>query len=857
MPSFHFLCFLAFLGLLVQCAGWTHAQEDEPIDERYRAIVSPFLQKHCQECHGPADVQANFRIDESIPNRFEDASVRARWADVVDVLNSHEMPPEERPTPDAESIAQVVDWVTQQIVQAEMKLRENAVVLRRLNRSEYKNTIRDLTGVDFDVSGFPQDPYAGGFDNVGSSLSMSPMQMELYLEAARQIIDAAILDPDGDTQPTAVRWRFEIDSGSSDSNRVRIDGQNPIVNGGNNPVENGFKVLHHASWDKNLNVRDFALKHPGTYIIRFRAAGVIPSRDEVIRSATAILDHRLEQQMRDNPKGEKWHREQRERDIAHFKTDWIYNYGPPRVKVIQDLGGQPKTIAELDVPAPVSQPQVFEIRSDFTTQRAGVTLDYAYSIPSVLENFWMQNNDAFARPTLLVDWIEIEGPVFAQWPPKSHQMLMPQRLTAENEKELAENWIGRFARRAFRRPVSRSDVAPFQQLYSESRKKGATPTEAYKSALTAILVSPSFLFMTETTQANAESVLSPSSPISEYELATRLAYFLWSSMPDSELLQLADQSKLRKSETLRTQVSRMLADPKSEAFIHNFTEQWLGLRELGNNPPATDLYPHYDRHLETSMREESLALFRTILKEDRNVLDFVDADYVVINERLARFYEIDGVRGDDFRVVPVRPQHHRGGLLTQAAMLCTTSNGTRTSPVKRGTWVLKNVLGTDPGLPVANAGDIAPKVPGIDKATVRQRLEVHRQLAQCARCHNKIDPLGLALENYNASGQYREQEGFGYKGRIEANDPRIDASSKLPDGTLIDGPGELKKALREKEGLFLKCLAEKLLTYSIGRELTLADQPAVQLIVSDAKKNDYRLEAMIQAIVQSSAFQQY
>ncbi len=343
-------------------------------------------------------------------------------------------------------------------------------------------------------------------------------------------------------------------------------------------------------------------------------------------------------------------------------------------------------------------------------------------------------------------------------------------------------------------------------------------------------------------------------PLTDHELAARLSYFLWSTMPDEELFRLAESGRLRDRTVLTAQVDRMLKDARSEAFVTNFAGQWLGLREVGSNPPASDLFPQYDRHLEVSMVEESKAFFREILKNDLNALNFVDSDFVVINERLARFYGIPDVRGDQFRRVPVPAGVHRGGVVTQASMLTITSNGTRTSPVKRGTWVMKNVLGIDPGLPVANAGDIAPKVPGIDKATVRQRLEIHRTLTQCARCHNKIDPLGFALENYNASGEWRDREGFGYKGRIGRDDPLIDARSKLPDGTEIDGVDDLRKTLRQKEDLFLSCLAGKMMTYALGRELGLADQPQVKLAVAHVKNNRYTLRSMIQFIATSEPF---
>ena len=325
-------------------------------------------------------------------------------------------------------------------------------------------------------------------------------------------------------------------------------------------------------------------------------------------------------------------------------------------------------------------------------------------------------------------------------------------------------------------------------------------------------------------------------------------------MPDEALSQLAERGELANKQALAAQVERMLADPKSEAFVENFAGQWLGLREVGANPPAADLYPRYDRHLELSIVAESKAFFREILQNDLSVMNFVRSDFVVINERLGRYYGIPGVRGDHFRRVAVPEGVHRGGIVTQASVLSTTSNGTRTSPVKRGTWIMKNVLGIDPGLPVANAGEIAPKVPGLDKATVRQRLEIHRELPQCARCHNKIDPLGFALENFNAAGDWREREGFGYKGRIGKNDPLIDASSNLLDVTEIVGVDGLQNALMEQQELFLKCLAGKLLTYALGRELGIADQVHVEAAVKHLKENGDTVKSLLTFIATSEPF---
>ena len=824
------------------------AQADE-----FEQAVRPFFNEHCVTCHGERKAESDLRLDLQLSTDFADAATKSWWSEIVNVLNSHEMPPESEPQPKSDEVAKVVDWITEQIAASELKRRDSAIVLRRLNRVEYKNTIRDLVGVDIDVSGFPLDPASGGFDNNGTALTVSPLLLDMYFETANKIVDAAIVSG---SQPDSIRWRFEPESGDNDSNRVRYGKNNAIVNGGNNPVEGDFKVMHHERWDKKLNARDFVLPSAGTYTIRIRAGGSVPSRAEVVASAKRALTDRFEKQMKENPKGERWHREQLERDLAHFESDRMYDFGPPRLKLIRDLGGQPTVLAEFDVDASKEEPKLYEFKAKFTTEKVGLTIDYAYEIPAVLENFWMQNHDDFARPTAYVDWFEIEGPVYDSWPPVSHSRLLGEvaKLTEsasrEQEDRAVRDALLKFMRRAYRRPTSASEMDERMQLYAAERASGAEAVEAIKVPLVATLCSPHFLFIEEPQSEQQAG----SRKLNDHELAVRLSYFLWSSMPDDELLKLASANKLHEPKVLEQQVARMLSHRNIDALVTNFTGQWLGLREVGANPPAKDLYPHYDRHLEMSMVRECEEFFRCILQSDVSVMNFVRSDFVVINERLARFYEIDGVRGDHFRKVQVTPAAHRGGVVTQAAIHTITSNGTRTSPVKRGTWIMKNLLGTDPGLPVANAGDIAPKVPGLDKATVRQRLEIHRTLPQCARCHNKIDPLGFALENFNASGQWRDQEGFGYKGRIEKNDPAIDASSKMLDGTLIDGVAGLQAALEAREELFLRCLAAKLMTYALGRELGIADQPTVNAAAKHLQSHQYRLSSLIEFIVQSDLF---
>ena len=814
----------------------------------YRQVVVPFFRRHCAECHVGEKAKGDFSIaTQDLGTDFTDPVFRGRWREIVNVLNSHGMPPEDRPQPEAAEAAGVIDWITKQAVAAEVATREQSVVLRRLNRAEYRNTIRDLVGVDFDTSAFPQDPPAGGFDNNGGALTMSPMQIEQYLNAADQILDRALVEGQ---RPATIRWRFDPVPASNDRNRVRLDPRNnPIVNGGNNAYEGDWIVIHHESWDKHVNARDFRVPTPGTYVVRARVASRRPTRDDVVTSAAAILGQRREEQTAKQPERATHNQAQYDRDLEHFRTDPMYDYGPVRLKLVVQLGSQPRTVAEFDVEGTPDKPGIVEFPVSFTTESAGIGLHYAYSIPKVLENFWLQNREEFARPEAMIDWMEIEGPIHDAWPPSSHaKILFDSPLQSENSDAYVRVVLERFMSEAYRRPVTKEEVDEKFALYLANANGKKSLVEKVKVPLTAVLASPSFLYLAEAHPGNV------SGPLTDHELAARLSYFLWSSQPDAELRKLANGGALTNPRVRQEQVDRMLADPKAEALVRNFAGQWLGLRDVGANPPAPDLYPQYDRHLEQSIVGESEAYFREFLQHDLDARQMIKSDFVTINERLARFYRIPGVRGDTFRTVRVPAGVARGGIVTQASILTTTSNGTRTSPVKRGTWILRTLLGTDPGLPVANAGEIAPKVPGIDKATVRQRLEIHRQLPQCARCHDKIDPLGFALENFSAAGEWREQEGFGYKGRVQPNDPQIDAASQMPDGSKIVGVAGLQAALLEQEDLFLKSLATHLTTYALGRELGLADRPLIDGTVAAMKRDGTTVRALVKAIVASDAF---
>ena len=817
-----------------------------PDQKGFESIALPYFKKHCISCHGDKKSKGDLNIESELKNDFLDLVAVGQWGEILNAVNGHEMPPEEEPQPNPADSARFAEWVANELARAEISDKSSRIVLRRLNRAEYANTIRDLLGITFNPEAFPEDPPAAGFDNIGSALSLSPLQLELYYDAARDIINQAIVTGE---KPPMIKWRFEPDESQSGPDRDRVErGKNRIIlNGGaKNKIIDGFVVSRSTGWDRIVGFRDFALEHSGEYIIRVRAASRTPSREDVVEMLKPLLTERAAEQAR--KRNREMDQERLQREINHFKEDPMYDYGPARLRIEGKLKGQPAFSHTFDIDAPWPKAREFEHRAFFSTEKAGLQFRPVYEIPKILENHWVQARDEFPRPEAMIDWIELEGPIHEQWPPVSHTHLLaglPKDLSSAGAAG-ASLVLKRFMEKAWRRPINDVELKRKLALFEDSLSQKNDFLEAIKAPLVSTLTSPNFLFLTE-------PGTEPRS-LTQHELAARLSYFLGSTTPDEELRKLADQGRLQTASDLKQQADRLLKSNRSLAFTENFAGQWFDLRKIGANPPASDLFPRYDRHLETSIKEESLAFFREILDNDLDVMNLVKSDFVTINERLARYYGIPGVRGDHFRKVPVPNGVHRGGIVTQASILSITSNGTRTSPVVRGTWILNNLLGTDPGLPVENVGEIAPKVPGIDKATVRQRLAIHRELPQCARCHNKIDPLGLSLENYNAAGEWRLREGFGYKGRIGDNDPVIDASARMPDGSEFTGVSGLQDQLLKEEDLFLRCLADKMFTYALGREMGYADKKHLDDAVTHLKQIDRSLRSLIHFTVTSELF---
>jgi hypothetical protein len=538
--------------------------------------------------------------------------------------------------------------------------------------------------------------------------------------------------------------------------------------------------------------------------------------------------------------------------------------GKDPVKAALRLGR--KELKQFEVKAEQSSPMVLEFRTRLPkgTARLGVSFLNPYSEALPAEKKTGETNATDAKPKdgkaagqkgdgkagktkpadpkkerkLVVRRIEVEGP-FNPPPP-----VLPEtqrRLLAHKDgltpRDAAREIVSRFATRAFRRPVASDEVERILKVYDKAEKEGERFESRIRLAMARVLVSPYFLFRVELDPPEAKA--GTSYLINEYELASRLSYFLWSSMPDDELFGLAKDGKLRQN--LQAQVRRLLKDPKSAAFFQNFPGQWLTLRALANISPDPKLFPKFDNELRDAMYRETELFFEAIVREDRNIGDLLDADFSFVNEKLAKHYGIEGVKGKNFWRVKLPA--NRGGLLTQASILTLTSNPTRTSAVKRGKWVLDQILNTPPPPPPPDVPPLTET--GELKGTMRKMMEMHRANAVCSSCHQRMDPIGFAFENYDAVGAWRDKDGAF----------AVDASGVLPNGQNFTGPGELKSILKEKRDLFGRCLSEKLLTYALGRGLEYYDKCAVDTILKVLAQNHYRFSTLLDEVIASEPFQ--
>jgi len=762
------LAFGAMTAYLVSPLGADPAKPQPTSTEpSFSRDIQPLLVKHCYSCHAGAKPKGGLALDkhkdESFIIKHKDV-----WDLVVQNIRGGTMPPEGKPKLTAAEIELLAGWIEKKIASVDCRGLRNPgrVTIRRLNRAEYNNTIRDLVGVQFQpADDFPADDVGYGFDNIGDVLSLPPIMLEKYLAAAERIMATAFAPTPGPAATGVQHFEGKsLETTLSDADR----------NGAKSLHSNG-EVFANANFPK-----------AGEYILRVRAFG---------------------QQAGNEP-----------------------------CKMALRYRG--KDVAVLDVPNSQDRPRRFETRFQAEGGR--------HRVAAAFLNDYYKPDDPDPKQrdrNLIIQFLEVEGPLGEPVPNLNEigkRLVVVQPGNGVSKREAAQQVITRFATRAYRRPVQPAEVQRLLALYDMAEQSGEPFEKGIQLALTAVLVSPHFLFKVELDRPAQRP--DGSYLISEFELATRLSYFLWSSMPDDELFGLAEQGRLRKE--LEAQVKRMLLDPKSSALVENFAGQWLQLRSLKTIQPDPDLFPEFDEALRSAMIRETELFFQEIVKEDRSVLEFLDADYTFVNERLARHYGLRGVRGSQFRKVALSGEQ-RGGLLTQASILTVTSNPTRTSPVKRGKWILENILNTPPPPPPPDAGELSEDKEVVLKGSLRQRMEQHRSNPTCASCHQRMDPIGFAFENYDAIGTWRTRDG----------NFEIDPSGVLPSGERFANPKELKRILLARDDLFRKCLADRLLTYALGRGLESYDKCAVDDIASAVAKDGNRFGRLVLEIARSEPFQ--
>ncbi len=745
----------------------------------FEGTVRPILAKHCYACHGDQMQMADLRLD-----RFADESEALRhpgvWDDVLRMTRSGKMPPPGSNRPTAEEVASLAAWIESRLASMAVHRIDwpGRVTARRLNRAEYNNTVRDLLLVDLQpANSFPVDDSGYGFDNIGDVLSVSPLLMEKYIDAAGDLARAAIWERARLAAPT----RFRIQAVRDPRNAAAIGRVSPFTDDGS------IRLTH-------------AFPAEGVYEFAFGAVD----------------------------------RRQRSEDDGRYLSGM--EPPPPRIMTMTVDGKRMATKA-------VEAGQYFDrserVRHRIEPGRKEIWLGFIDFAGKP-----MDPNEAFSDRKLWVDYLEINGPYdAAPLPlPASHRGIVTCRPEGEEPwSPCAEAIIGRLASRAYRRPPGQDEWRRLMRLAGNAMRNGESFEGMLQTVLQAILSSPQFLFRIEQDPKSNESGLARW--IDSFELASRMSYFLWSSMPDEELLDAAKRGLADSGEAIAQQVQRMLADPKSAALAENFGGQWLQLRNLAGVRPNSDRFPEFDDKLRQAMQEETRHFFDSIVREDRSILEFLDSDYSYLNERIARHYGIEGVRGEEFRRVRLSDRR-RGGLLGQASILTVSSYPTRTSPVLRGLWVMDSILGQSPPPPPPDVPELEVRE-GELRGTLRQQLEEHRANEGCMSCHLVMDAIGFGLENYDAVGKWRTHEGT----------QPVDASGTLPGDRAFDSPAQLRGILVDTEvDSFSRTLSKKLLTYALGRGVDRRDNPAIDEIQRTLKGANYRIAALVEGIVNSKPF---
>ena len=798
--------------------------------EVFRNSVQPFFAKTCFACHnarlntGGLNLEQYTTADSVVTNR-------ETFELVLQKLESGEMPPKGLPRPGEAELKSVAGWIRQEFdrVDASGSLPPARFAARRLNRAEYDNTIRDLLGVDtHPANDFPQDDSGYGFDNIGDALSLSPVLMEKYLASAEKVTRTAMFGPEN-LKPTVVRHQPPYREGTDGGNNGRFLDKIPWT------VTN-YDLTGLTLPSAVHMMHTFPAE--ADYEFRISPEGNRPRPSEPFKVAVWIDGKQLTTVQFEATAISTGMEGLDQTVVAHAPsgTHWV------AVSVLRQYEGLPAIYGGLnptkqpDLPAPQfgrgapslppdatpEQKAAFEARQEAATGRAAARVAKGPQITDV---------------SFRINFVEISGPFKPNTNPSS-ESLEKIFVCKEHTSGCERRIITELARRAYRRPATQQEVSSLLTLAANDRRQGASFEQSIRLAIEAMLTSPNFLFRIEHDPRPGVERQNR-----QFDLASRLSYFLWSSMPDDELLHCAELKTLRTPAMLESQVRRMLKDPKASALVENFGGQWLRFRALESVQPDPVVFMAFDDYLRFSMQRETEMCLQNVVSTDGNILDLLNGKYTFLNEELARFYGIPGVSGPEFRRVDLSGTP-RGGVLTQGSVLTTSSYATRTSVVLRGKWVLENLLNAPVPPP-------PPGVPPFDETKAgttmsqRQQMEEHRANPVCASCHARMDPIGFGLENFDAIGRWRTQDG---------KFP-IDASGVLPNGKQFNGPGELEGVLLENRDAFTQCITEKMMTYALGRGIESYDRQSVKTIAAQVAKDNYRISSLILGIVKSPQFQ--
>ncbi len=865
--------------------------------------VRPFLKQHCAKCHDVNTAKAGFIIDD-LGTDFLAGKTADHWHEVIDLVNVDKMPPKKEARPDPKEAFAITEWVNSELRNAEKRAKNGGrAAMRRMNRTEYANTVRDLFHLDEEFvrkleMDLPPDGKIDGFDRGGAALFIDRAQLQAYLDTARIVVEEAVpaerlketvyhheavkdnnlVHP---IRPT-ISMKEVLERSQQYSNlyskgaepEFKMIERGPDLNDFHTVRDNGVEVVvgpmytgEHLNYLKRGDMPNKVVTRDGWYRVKLRAGAdrgsgmfavddvrvsirYCPEAKDFANSAVLTIDAPL-----DKPQVYEKLMYLRTSGPSLEKTlivSWNTFYPAPKHpspvlqnKELLDLTNNAlqSAFAFENSKTQKAKPEVIEAARAKRDENYEKLRKFAEEFKGPV-NYLNPEVDVKACPRIWFEYVDLEGPLTLEWPTKAAKEVFFDG-DSKDDRAYVREIFARFLPRAYRRAVAPQEIDALVAVAQEMRDKhGKSFNDAIRSALLTVLTSPDFLFIPEPTEPGSRR-------LTDEALASRLSYFLWSTMPDAELFKLAAEKKLHEPAVLAAQVKRMTADPKARQFVDNFVGQWMRARDFGSVMVDMRQYNKYDESLRTATLREPYEFFAELLRNDLPVVNLLDSDFAVVNERLAQHYGIDGVKGEEFRRVALKPEHHRGGILGMAGLLTFLSDGTRTQPVKRGAYVLDVLWNTPAPLPPPNVGDL-PVVKG-KNLTVRQRLEQHRSVATCASCHSRIDPLGLALEHYDAIGAWRErQNGEGRKG--DQHDPLIDVSGTMPDGKPFKTFDEFKGTLVENKAKFLKGFTEKLLTYALGRPVGAVDRETVETILADTAKQDDRLQAFLTAIVASQAF---